>query len=609
MKIEAVFGLATARYRCALPSLTNEWEIDLPIGPCVSRWNMKERKRVAFFQAHSDVITFMERSPVNNIICTCSNGGEVKLWDENWKLVSEIHLKDERLTCADWRKDGSQIVVICERSSTMYILDTTLDLRLIGKVSAIMSLVCFNSLSNILAVEQEYTKKENGCGVVLYENTIESKRIFLDSTDVISLIGTSLDKTRIILCCMNRPRHVYILNSETLEVVNDMIVLGSGGIQCLHIDHDFFYVPSSNGSLFRYTMDGMFDKEFKLPSGTVYNLNWAVRDEKWWACIDGRIHRCSVSETKVLDNEEVEYHSLTCCGVDLSPDGQFIVSGDFLGNAIIWDVKTHEIVDQMFIGASIRCIEWIGDVILLGGMDSNLYRWNYKLKSSVDQLGTHSGSIICMDMENGKKSDHIALGTSNGFLEIVSLRDCTTVIKFQAHPPVNEHVERDKFGSIHKFSEVWSLKWSPCNDFIATSSEDQSTKIWNLKGDCLQTIVGHTTAVTGVDWNHSPLGEILITCADDQRIMVWSVKYWKLLCEFKSDIPEWHTLTYLSLSEDGSKVITTTQNGYCLVFCLNSKKTLVNKKFHNGSIEGLKWNGKQLAICSSDCTISLFSTD
>jgi WD40 repeat protein len=162
---------------------------------------------------------------------------------------------------------------------------------------------------------------------------------------------------------------------------------------------------------------------------------------------------------------------------------------------------------------------------------------------------------------------------------------------------------------MHKFAEIWSLAWSPDNSYIATASEDQTTMIWNLYGEHVATLTGHTTAVTSVDWQITQLGEILATCADDKTVRIYDGKTWELLHIFEShDVEEWHTITYLALETGGKRLACATQNGFLIVWDLESKKRVFGHKMHAGSIEGLRWNHKAglITTCSSDCTVNTY---
>ena len=90
------------------------------------------------------------------------------------------------------------------------------------------------------------------------------------------------------------------------------------------------------------------------------------------------------------------------------------------------------------------------------------------------------------------------------------------LMAIKAHKPP-KGPQNPKFGSLIHFAEIWSLAWSPNNSLIATSSEDQTTQIWDLNGELVMTLRGHTAAVTSVDWQPTSIGEMLATCAGESN--------------------------------------------------------------------------------------------
>jgi WD40 repeat protein len=154
------------------------------------------------------------------------------------------------------------------------------------------------------------------------------------------------------------------------------------------------------------------------------------------------------------------------------------------------------------------------------------------------------------------------------------------------------------------------LIFSPCSNYLATSSEDQTTKIWSLEGELLKILKNHTSAVTSIDWQKTSMGDYLLTCGDDCKIYQYNPENWEMENEYCSNklIESWHTLTYLSIEKNGSRVVLSTQNGYIVIFCLRDKKCVYNKKLHTGSIEGLIWKYKRnlISSVSSDCTVNLY---
>ena len=213
-------------------------------------------------------------------------------------------------------------------------------------------------------------------------------------------------------------------------------------------------------------------------------------------------------------------------------------------------------------------------------------------------------------------SSILAASTTDGTLALLQSQPgdelLRPVLVFKAHR-ASKGQQDMKFGSLTKFAEIWSLAWSPDGKMVATSSEDQTTRIWTTEGDLVKVLTGHTTAVTSVKWKKS-LGssspEMLVTCADDMRVMVWDPLKWELLRTVQTDqLEEWHTLTYVSIEPGpGSRIVAVTQNGYFVAWDGITGKHLSHHKIHAASVEGLVWDPRTsfLATCSSDCSATVF---
>lgn len=617
MKIHRVFGTAhTSRFNASTTSLSNIYEVDVPLGPSIVRWNMKTKNKVSIFTAHSDVITFMKRSTNRDIIATASNGGEIKLWDNEWNHLSTVEVGEERLTNAEWSKDGKQIIVVCEEKGLIYVVNVSnlngnYRLYIADSYQDNFEFASITYQGNIIAVKQKTSKKNQGSKILLLSKELKPlKELQIFDDDVISFYSIDYTHSKIIFSNFTEPRNVKILNCEDLTVEQNIQIKGKGLIRSMMIEKDRLIFPGNNGIIYYYSIDGKFIKEENVPSGTFFLMEWAQKDEAIWLANEGSLFYYKIgSKNGESCNKEITYHNLTCCGLDFSSDGKYLACGDFLGNIYIWDIENHKELMKTNVMASIRSLSWKKDSndIYIGCMNGSIFHWNIK-SEEIKEILQLKGSITCLEWENGPKSQNLAIGTTKGFLTIFNETLNKILYQFLAHPPVKDHERKDSFGSIDLFSEIWSLKWSPNNKMIVTSSEDQTSKVWDLSGNLLAELKGHSTAVTGVDWNHTEIGEIIVTCADDKKLMVWNVDGFKLLYEFYSDVVEWHTLTYICLESKGSKTVTVTQNGYVLIWCLKERKLIFKKKLHNGSIEGLKWNFEKNLIgsCSSDCTINVY---
>lgn len=134
-----------------------------------------------------------------------------------------------------------------------------------------------------------------------------------------------------------------------------------------------------------------------------------------------------------------------------------------------------------------------------------------------------------------------------------------------------------------------------------------------LLGDKLQTLHGHTTAVTSVDWKilqHD--NNVLATCADDRTVRIYNGTSFKVLHVVKLDkLSGWFTLTYLSLNPTSQQCLCSTQNGYLALWDCTTGELITCRKMHCGSIEGLAWSDdfKEFGTVSSDCVVNVFEVD
>lgn len=70
---------------------------------------------------------------------------------------------------------------------------------------------------------------------------------------------------------------------------------------------------------------------------------------------------------------------------------------------------------------------------------------------------------------------------------------------------------------------VWSVKFSPVDQVLATASGDRTVKLWNLSDfTCVKTFEGHSNSVLRVDF--LTRGMQLATAASDGLVKVWNIK-------------------------------------------------------------------------------------
>jgi len=107
---------------------------------------------------------------------------------------------------------------------------------------------------------------------------------------------------------------------------------------------------------------------------------------------------------------------------------------------------------------------------------------------------------------------------------------------------------------------VLDLDFNPFNDdILATSSEDLSIKIWNIKGgfeghksDAAQTLTGHGKKVGCIRW-HPTADNVIASAGADLLVKVWDVETG--VGKYKSDGPT-NLIQSLDWNYDASLLVT-----------------------------------------------------
>jgi len=78
-------------------------------------------------------------------------------------------------------------------------------------------------------------------------------------------------------------------------------------------------------------------------------------------------------------------------------------------------------------------------------------------------------------------------------------------------------------------TSIFGIDFSPNGFHIATASEDNTCKIWDLrKRTCIYTIPAHTNLLSDVKYQRIE-GQYLVTASYDNTAKIWSNKTWQPL--------------------------------------------------------------------------------
>jgi WD40 repeat protein len=97
---------------------------------------------------------------------------------------------------------------------------------------------------------------------------------------------------------------------------------------------------------------------------------------------------------------------------------------------------------------------------------------------------------------------------------------------------------------------VRSLSFNPTDpDQVITASEDATLKRWNLRGELLQTLVGHTNYVNGLSF--SPDGNLIASGGGDDTVKLW--QRWEQTLQTLTGHTDW--VYSVAFSPDGQRLV------------------------------------------------------
>lgn len=621
------------------------------LGALVICWDVETKEKKFSFQAHSDLITVLLHNPRLNVILTACYGGEVKLWDSNWELLLSSKAQVGEIHFVDWSTKGDRILLCGGLDSVVIVYDLVQSGEKSWKIEEKWSvsapqpakMFAHNSINHDLEkpgsstyVEQKdyydmaIFTPQNRVIALLQRHHNNFSEAHLYSCDGLFLKSQTVDplgdrKSSLMYLspCHNGVFAVgfqgglfLLLSEEDLSVIS--VFQSTGSAQVALWCGDYLLAVSYLSGVFSWwNIHGELVNEIHGgPTNSITHLSWAAHGKQLWVGGIMSIHYVTLNfnnqketfPSSLTVNQTIEFLEVTGCGIAMN-DNNLVLAGDFSGNVFVWEKGKSNPIFRTKHEISIRCLTWNNGYAFIGCLDGDLLRWLPGKDSGPSIALTCFGDVMAMAWSQDLTTLAVGLGTGNlctyKFLQ-VSSPDPKELINFSAHVIIKEGQEIT--------AEIWSVCWSPCGTMIVTASEDQTAIVWKaVNGEKLETLTGHTTAVTSVDWKVMSNGQqILATCADDRTVHIRDGVTFEMKHVLDTkDIPGWYTLTYLGLNPVHHWCLCSTQNGHLVLWDSLSGERLGCRKMNAGSIEGLVWN-KDYTLCatvSSDCVVSVFSVN
>ena len=149
---------------------------------------------------------------------------------------------------------------------------------------------------------------------------------------------------------------------------------------------------------------------------------------------------------------------------------------------------------------------------------------------------------------------------------------------------------------------VYSVAFSPDGETIASASADNTVKLWNRQGQLLQTLVGHQDTVYHVIF--SPDGETIASASADNTVKLWNYRG-QLLQTLREHQDEVNSVTF---SPDGKTIASASDDKTVKLWNLQGQLLQTLEGHHDKVIfVAFSPDGKTIASASYDNTVILWN--
>ncbi|MEH2183638.1 nSTAND1 domain-containing NTPase, partial [Nostoc sp.] len=152
--------------------------------------------------------------------------------------------------------------------------------------------------------------------------------------------------------------------------------------------------------------------------------------------------------------------------------------------------------------------------------------------------------------------------------------------------------------------QVRSVAYSPSGEQLASASDDNTIKIWDVSsGQLVKTLTGHSSYVFSVAY--SPNGQQLASASNDKTIKIWDVSSGKLLQTLSSHS---NSVWSVVFSPDGQNLASASDDKTIKIWDIATGKVLRTLEGHTNSVNSVAYssNGQKLASASDDKTIKIW---
>jgi len=175
--------------------------------------------------------------------------------------------------------------------------------------------------------------------------------------------------------------------------------------------------------------------------------------------------------------------------------------------------------------SAVRFIPSSGNLLVSASRDRTIKIWDITTGYCVRTLEGHAAWVRDISPSFDGKFLFSTGDDQTGRLWDISTQTAETKMTMIGHEHFNECCAIAPPSSYQHLAPLAGLKKPPpptsSAEFMATGSRDKTIKLWDARGQCIKTLVGHDNWVRAVVFH--PGGKYLISVSDDKSLRAWDL--------------------------------------------------------------------------------------